>query len=175
METQMMIFANSLNNSTPASHFYASYHTPPHTSNYCPSPLPGAVYQPFSMSEDVLQTQQQLRFPTPPNTPPRSFNNSTADFAYAQSSPESANHTTIKAFQQRTQSVIMKIGHDRNPQYLTPDLHYDHFGRGSKNAQAQFNGQDHNQLQSHTETHSSGTSSPTSQNEFICDWIGCGR
>ncbi|XP_037827890.1 zinc finger protein GLIS2 homolog [Lucilia sericata] len=178
MENQTMIFTNSPYNTPPIPSLYASYHTPPYTFNY--SAWPEALYQPFSMNEDVLQMQQQLRFPTPPITPPRGFNNTTASQP-AQESPEHQHKTQ----QQRTQSVIMKVGHDQNPQYLPADLSYDnleednkHTHSGLHNQHLHHHHQSHDQQQQqqlHNDTPSSGTSSPTSHNEFICDWIDCGR
>lgn len=157
-----MIFTNSPYTAPPPipSSFYASYHTPPYTFNY--PAWPEAIYQPFSMNEDVLQMQQQLRFPTPPITPPRGY---TGNNTSPQSAQEPTEDSPTKTQQQRTQSVIMKVGHDQNPQYLSTDLHYDTLGDENKHLQ-----------QLHHDTASSGTSSPTtSHNEFICDWIDCGR
>ncbi|KAM7343772.1 sugarbabe isoform 2-T2 [Cochliomyia hominivorax] len=145
------------------SSFYVPYHTPPYTYNY--TAWPEEIYQPFSMNEDVLQIQQQLRFPTPPITPPRGY---TINNTSAYSAEESYN----KNQQQRTQSVIMKVGHDQNPQHLPTDLHYETLEEDKKHLQHLHN---HQQLQLHHDTPSSGNSSPTSHAEFICDWIDCGR
>lgn len=179
MENQTIIFTNSLYN-TPPVPFYAPYHTPPYTLNY--SVWPEAVYQPFSMNEDVLQMQQQLRFPTPPITPPRGCNNTLAELTPAQPKQELA-ELKHKTQQQRTQSVIMKVGHDQNPQHLPADLPYDTLVENNKythhglHEHGHHNLQHHDQQQHqlHVDTPSSGTSSPTSHNEFICDWIDCGR
>ncbi|XP_065368306.1 zinc finger protein GLIS2 homolog [Calliphora vicina] len=172
MESQTMIFTNSPYTTPPIpSTFYASYHTPPYTFNY--SAWPEAAYQPFSMNEDVLQMQQQLRFPTPPITPPRGYNYTTAEPAQ-----EPAEHQP-KTQQQRTQSVIMKVGHDQNPQYLPADLSCDTLAEENKHDHSGLHDHHLHQLQQqqqlHNDTPSSGTSSPTSHNEFICDWIDCGR
>lgn len=181
MENQTIIFTNSLYNTPPLAPFYASYHTPPYTFNY--SALPEAVYQPVSMNEDVLQMQQQLRFPTPPITPPRSCNNTLAELASVQPKQLLAEHKQ-KTQQQRTQSVIMKVGHDQNPQHLPTDLpyhtlaennKYTHHGLHEHDDHHNLQHHDQQQLQLNFDTPSSGTSSPTSHNEFICDWIDCGR
>lgn len=164
-----MISANSPYK-TPPIPFYASYHTPPYTFNY--NGWPEAIYQPFSMNEDVMQMQQQLRFPTPPITPPRGYNNC-ATSETIQEEPEHRHNQ-----QQRTQSVIMKVGHDQNPQYLPTDLSLDNSIEDNKNLTQQphhYHDQHRQQQQLHNDTASSGTSSPTSHNEFICDWLDCGR
>lgn len=175
MDNQTMIYANSPY-TTPPIPFYASYHTPPYTFNY--NGWSEAIYQPFSMSEDVLQMQQQIRFPTPPNTPPRGYSATTTEPVQEQTE-QSNKH------QQRTQSVIMKVGHDQNPQYLPTDLSLDSLCEDNNNHIAHPHHHDHHnqqqqhqhqqQLQLHNDTTSSGTSSPTSHNEFICDWLDCGR
>lgn len=161
-----MIFTNS-RFSTPPTPFYASYHTPPYTLNY--GTWPEVVYKPMSMNEDVFQMQQQLRFPTPPITPPRGYNN-TAE-------PVQEQHQQQEQPPQRTQSVIMKIGHARSPQHIPADLPYDSLSEDSKlTVHHHHHHHQHHQLQlQHNDTPSSGTSSPTSHNDFICDWIDCGR
>lgn len=166
-----MIFTNSPF-ATPPVPFYASYHTPPYTLNY--SNWPEVIYPPMSMNEDVLQMQQQLRFPTPPITPPRSYN-TTAEYLGQQ--PEQQQQQQQQEQQktpQRTQSVIMKIGHDQSPQHIPADLPYGPPLSEDNKLKTHHHSHIHQQQQ-HNDTPSSGTSSPTSHNDFICDWIDCGR
>lgn len=100
--------------------------------------------------------QQQLRFPTPPITPPRTL---------------AANELLVTPQQQqqqqqlRTQSVIMKIGHDQSPpQHIPAELPYN-----------VCLSEELTKITSH-ENPSSGTSSPSqSSNDFACDWLDCGR
>ncbi|XP_013099675.1 zinc finger protein GLIS2 homolog isoform X2 [Stomoxys calcitrans] len=127
------------------------------------------------MNEDVLQMQQQqqhqqqLRFPTPPITPPRSFNSPEQEL---QPQPQQQHQHPVElqhqlTTPQRTQSVIMKIGHDQSPHYLPADLPY-------TNTTIHRGGDNHPHHQNH-DTPSSGTSSPSSNNDFVCDWVDCGR
>lgn len=155
MEGQTLIFSNnSFGTPPPAAPFYSTYHTPPYNIGGCSASWTECIYHPPSMSEDVFQMQQQLRFPTPPITPPppRSFisaNELQPQAAEAEPRKESIERTLSNKTPQRTQSVIMKIGSiDQRPHYLQSD---------------------------HQDTSSSGTSSPNSSNDFVCDWIDCGR
>ncbi|XP_019895137.1 zinc finger protein GLIS2 homolog isoform X2 [Musca domestica] len=124
------------------------------------------------MSEDVLQMQQQLRFPTPPITPPRNLHPTGEQSQRGEEQPEAEHQKSnvhdqevFNPTPQRTQSVIMKIGHGQSPHHLPTEAyngHIDHHIEDSHNL-------------NHNDTPSSGTSSPSSNNDFVCDWIDCGR
>ncbi|XP_073811348.1 sugarbabe isoform X2 [Musca autumnalis] len=125
------------------------------------------------MSEDVLQMQQQLRFPTPPITPPRNLH-STGDQSQRQEElVEAEHHPNVKEQNppsynltpQRTQSVIMRIGNDQSSHHLIAERY---------NSDIDNNHVDQHHQHLH-DTPSSGTSSPSSNNDFVCDWIDCGR
>ncbi|XP_075164823.1 sugarbabe isoform X2 [Haematobia irritans] len=127
------------------------------------------------MNEDVVQMQQQqqqqqLRFPTPPITPPRSFSS-----AEQQQQPQpvvdhhSSHHYHLTTTPKRTQSVIMRIGYDQSPHHLPADLPY-------TTATTHHHTADNHQHQpTNPDTPTSANSSPSSNSDFVCDWIDCGR
>ncbi|KAI9582678.1 zinc finger protein GLIS2 homolog [Glossina fuscipes] len=136
--------------------------TPP---TYYDNHWPEVFYEAASSQQDIplyccLQyseqmQQQQSRFPTPPITPPRTL---------------AANELLVTPQQQqqqqlRTQSVIMKIGHNQSPpQHIPAELPYN-----------VCLSEELTKITSH-ENPSSGTSSPSqSSNDFACDWLDCGR
>ncbi|XP_061400743.1 zinc finger protein GLIS2 homolog [Musca vetustissima] len=175
MEGQTLLFSQQHPFGTPAAPLYSSYHTPPYSVNTASSSWPEYTYHyTSSMSEDVLQMQQQqqLRFPTPPITPPRNLHPTVTQSQRKEDLSEAEKPTAKEPHQpfpqltpQRTQSVIMKIGHDQSPHHLPAETYNDHLDHHIED----------NHNQNHHDTPSSGTSSPSSTNDFICDWIDCGR
>ncbi|XP_037948009.1 zinc finger protein GLIS2 homolog [Teleopsis dalmanni] len=85
----------------------------------------------FTKTEEAFQMQHNIRFPTPPHTPPKTV----------KLSPHPQ-----EATQQRTQSVIMKVGHvkDTNPMDTNEDTEQ-------------------------------STEQDISNNEFVCNWLHCKR
>lgn len=90
----------------------------------------------FSKSFYPTDQMHQIRFPTPPTTPPKEVNLSTYKIQIQQGSGQ----------QQRTESVIMKVGEVSSENTQTNNI--------KDNKSVDF---------------------MTASNDFICNWINCKR